>query len=707
MATCRISRCLLFVAVSAAAYGTQPPTAPVARQAPTTVRIHQSTLVDPYAWLDSETDHEAIAYLEAENRYAAAVMKGTESLQRKLFREMVSRIDETAPQPPQLTGKDVYLLRYAPGKQYLLLCRRRGGPKAPEEVLFDLNAMAGEGKKPNLGVWRLSPDCRYLAYSVDWEGNESFTIFVQPLDDRRKPVERIAGAGRWLEWAADSRTLFYLTPVFGEPPHQLLRRRMGQPDAVPEVVVSETSRRHRLALLKTKTGDYLVLLTYGPEWEVRFLPADNPSGEFRLIEPRRAGSRYQVAQQGDWFYLLVSDSGPNPRVVRAAAHAPGKSAWEEILPAQPGRDIADLDVVAGKLIVSEREDGLGKIRIHDLTTHAETVVPFPEPLAQVRLASALEREFQIRRTPQARSAHLFYESFVRPRTLFEYDLERGSLHTVWRSSVPNFRPEKYESRRVFASGRDGTRIPISLVYRKPLTQDGRRPLLLYAYGAMGYSAEPWFEAERLSLLDRGIVFGVAHVRGGGELGEAWHRAAMGTNKLVTFTDFIACAEHLIEARFTSSGKLAITGASLGGMLMTGVANMRPDLFQAVVAKVPAVEVFYRRAGSPKLSVLPEFGDPEREVEFNAMLAYAPYYNVKAQAYPHMLVTASRNDPRVSFSEPAKFTAKLRSSNTGDRTVLLRVDMQGGGHMGSAGRLDHLRETAFEYAFLLRALNIDK
>jgi oligopeptidase B len=299
-----------------------------------------------------------------------------------------------------------------------------------------------------------------------------------------------------------------------------------------------------------------------------------------------------------------------------------------------------------------------------------------------------------------------FESFTRPRTVFEYDARTRELREAWRAPVRHYKLGDYESRRIFATSADGTRVPISLVYKTPLVLNGRRPLLLYGFGFVGYSTEPSFDAGRLSLLDRGVIYAVAHVRGGGEFGIAWHQAATGVNKVRTFTDFIACAEHLIREEFTSARRLAITGTSAGGMLVTAAANMRPDLFQAVVAKVPAVGPLQRQPGSQALRHVGDSGDPNTRADFDAMLAYMPYYNVKAQAYPHMLITSSLRDPRVNFSSPVKFTARLRAAKTGDRMLLLRVDMAGGGHVGSAGREDHQRDTAFEYAFLLRALNVE-
>lgn len=683
----------------------QPLSPPIARQAPASMQAHGKTLIDPYPWLDKERNPEAAAYLEAENRYTSAVMANTQRTQDELFREMRSRMDATGPQPPVRIGSDWYYLRSAPDSQFLLLCRRRGSLKSPEEVLVDLNRMADGQKKPNFGVWRLSPNRRYLAYSVDIDGSEDFTIHFRGLDGETTPAETISGTGRWFEWAADSETLFYTTPGYGKrPPRYVMRHRAGRPVARDEIVHSESSSR--LALTRTKSGEFLLLLVYGSEWEMRFLAASQPSGSFQIVGPRRKGVQYQVEQQGNFFYILVNEPGENARVVRAPVSGPVPSAWEEVVPARPDRNIDSFAVVGGELILAVRQDGRNRITTCNLRTRIETDVHFSDPLGSYGLPGNLDRLFPVWPNPGANAVQLLSESFINPRSVFEYDLNRKDLKLLWQSHVQGYQPQRYGSRRVFATAPDGTRIPVSLVFKKPLVQDGQRPILLYAYGSMGASMDPSFDAERVSLLDRGVVFAVAHVRGGGELGRPWHQAAMGKTKLLSFTDFIASAEYLIAERYTARGKLAITGASAGGLLVTGAATMRPDLFQAVIAKSPMIQLFFPATGRLG-SMGADFGDPKEKAVFDAMYAYSPYDNVRAQAYPHMLFTASQADPRTGSSPAAKLVARLRAAQTGKHMLLLKVEMESGGHMGAAGRLDHLRQTAFEYAFLFKALEITR
>ena len=631
-------------------------------------------------------------------------MENTEALQRRLVEEMASRTGEADPQPPRFVGKDAYYVRSAAGSQYEVLCRRLGGPSGREEVLFDLNAIASEGKKPSFGVWRISPDSTLLAVSVDFDGSESFTIFIRSLEGRREDVEHVTGAGRWLEWAADSRTLFYTSP-YGRAPNRLIRRRIGLPGSPAQDVYLEPSYGAGLGLMKTATGQHIVLITYGSDWEIRVLPAHDASGTFRILAPRRKGVRYWLVEEGGAFYLMENEAGQASRIVRTPTATVQDPGWEEVLSSGRGWLVSDFDVAGGRLLAAVREDGSSRVRVLDLATGAESLVRFPASLGSVRLVSAFERDQQPERSAPSVPTNFYFESFVHPRTLFEYDPRTRRLRETWRARVRGYRSGDYESKRVMARSPDGTQIPVTLVYRKPIALDGRRPLLLHGFGFVGAATDPSFEAERLSLLDRGFIFGIAHVRGGGEFGPAWHDAAIGVNKMRTFTDFIACAEHLIRSGYTSADRLAITGTSAGGMLVTGVANMRPDVLRAVVAKVPATTLIRRQAGSRELEDKGDLGNPNREADFNAMLAYVPYYNVRAQAYPHMLVTASRSDPRVTFSDPAKLTARLRSVWTGDRMLLLRTDMSGGGHTGPAGREDRLRERAFEYAFLLRALGV--
>ncbi len=701
----RLARVLWPIVVPAISFG-QAPVPPIARQAPTSIRVHGKTLVDPYSWLERAQDPEAIAYLEAENRYASAVIGNTQGLQEELYREMRSRVDEADPQPPLRIGNDWYYLRSAPDSQFLLLCRRRGGLKASEEVLVDLNQMAGGRKKPNLGVWRLSPNRRYLAYSVDTDGSEAFTIYVRALQGNGIQEERISGAGRWFEWAADSQTLFYTTPAYGNPPLKLKRHRVGAPEVADDVLHSDSAR---LGLTRTASGEFLLLFIYGNAGisEVRFLPANRPLGSFQIIEPRRPDVQYQVAQQGRFFYILVNETAGS-HILRAPIGTQDRSAWEEVVPAQPGRDVWAFDVVGDEIILAIRLDGLARMKAYHVRARTERDIPFPEPLGSPGVVSNLEREFPTWRNPGANAVRLVFESFVSPRSLSEYDWKRRALRLLWQAHVPGYQPELYESRRVFATASDGTRIPISLVYKKPLVQDGQRPLLLYVYGSGGFSVTPSFEAERVSLLDRGIVYAVAHVRGGGELGKAWHEAAMGRNKVITLSDFIASAEYLLAERYTSHGRLAITGHSAGGIPVTAAANMRPELFQAVIAKAPVTELFYPSGTPGRLRGGPgELGDSNEKADFDAMYAYSPYDNIRAQAYPHMLITASRTDPRTGYAPAAKFVAKLRAANTGSHMLLLKTDFEGGGHMGAAGRLDHWRETAFEYAFIIEALKITR
>ena len=698
-----LSLLVILTFILRAAWAGQLPAAPTASQAPASMQAHGQTLVDPYPWMDNAHDPEMIAYLEAENRYTAAVMANTQELQEQLFREMRSRTDETDTQPPLRIGTDWYYLRTAPGAQFLVLCRRRGSLNGPEEVLLDLNRRADGRKKPDLGLWRISPNLKYLAYSVDDDGSENFSIHTQRIGCETPSQETISRAGRWIEWAADSQTLFYTAPAYGDPPpRRVMRHRVGSPPSQDAIVHSEPSGA-RLGLSRTRSGEFLVLFTYsyGGDIEFRVLAANEPLGSFRPVGPGGKVSRTWLEQGGRFFYMLV-DGNENSRIIRRPVSTAAAANWVEVVPEVKDRDIESFDVAGDELILVVHHQLERRIVRWNLRTQAETDLKFSDLSASVTIPANLDRLFPAWPNNPVR---LLSESFVNPGSVLEYDSKHKALKLVWQSHVPNYEPRDYEVRRVFAVASDGVQIPISLVFKKPLVRDGNRPLLIHVYGSMGFSVEPSFDAQRVSLLDRGVVFAVAHVRGGGELGRRWHEAAIGPTKLRSFTDLIAASEFLIAERYTSRAKLAITGHSAGGLLVTGAAAMRPDLFQAVIGKAPWVQLFFPATG--RLVGMVDVGDPTDKAVFEAMRTYSPYDNVRAQDYPHLLITASQADARGGPSEAAKLVARLRAAHSGTNMLLLKVEMETGGHMGAAGRLDSMREAAFEYALLLEALRIPR
>src|SRR2546422_877360 len=596
------------------------PTPPIAKTIPKVDTTLGDIRVDNYFWLrdDSRKSPDVIAYLEAENRYVAARLKHTDALQTQLFNEMKARIKETDLSVPQREGHYYYYSRTVAGQQYPILCRKRGSLTAPEEVMLDENAPgAGAGRAYfRVGVSRVSPDERMLAFTVDTTGAERYLLVVKDLASGAVLSDSIAQVNYSLEWASDNRTLFYGRGDAANRPYEVVRHTLGSASGTDSVVFHEADVLYNVDLGRTKDHRFLLISDQSfDQSDIRYLPADRPTEAWRPLVPRTPGVPYAI--------------------------------------------------------------------------------DFPEKLYSYRTAENPEFDSdQLRFT---------YASFVTPPSVYDYDLRRHTRQLRKRTEVlGGYDPSHYGMARAWAPAKDGARIPISLVYRNPLVKDGARPLLLYAYGSYGISTDPTFSSNLVSLLDRGVVYAVAHIRGGQEMGRQWYEQGRLLNKKNTFTDFIAAAEHLVAERYTSTDRLAIRGGSAGGLLMGAVLNMRPDLFKAAGADVPFVDVINPSPGST-IPVTPEewlqWGDPRKAPWYRYMKSYSPYDNVARQAYPAMLVTAGLNDPRVGYWEPAKWVAKLRATKTDDHVLLLRTNM-GAGHGGASGRYDALHEWAIRYAFIL-------
>ena len=674
------------------------PVPPRARSVPTTYTIHGETRIDEYHWLRYRDDPEVIAYLEAENRYTHDVLRHTEGLQELLYQEMRGRIKETDLSVPEPLDGWLYYSRTEAGGQYPIFCRRLDREGAEEEVLLDQNLLAAGHEYFRMGGFEVSPDHRLLAYAVDTCGAEQFRVMVKDLATGILLDQPIANCSPALAWANDSRTLFYIQLDEARRPCRLRRHLVGSALDRDVEVHFEQDEAYFLDVGRTRSRRWLVLdISSHSTSEVRVLEADRPDGEFRTVEPRRHGIEYSLTHHGDRFYLVTNDEAPNFRLVSAPESSPGRASWTPVLPYDPAVKLDAADAFREHLVLWERAEGLRRIRVLELATGEAHLVRFPEPVYTVWPHENPEFDTAVLR--------FGYTSMVTPASVIEYDLGARTWTVRKETPVLGYDRSCYRSERIFATAPDGARVPVSLAYRLPFAPDGTRPLLLNGYGAYGVSYDPGFSSNLLSLLDRGFVVAIAHIRGGEELGRAWYESGRLLHKRNSFTDFIAVAEHLVREGYAAPDRLAIGGGSAGGLLMGAVTNLRPDLFRAVLAEVPFVDVVNTMLdASLPLTVIEydEWGNPNDPEYYEYIRSYSPYDNVQSRDYPHILVTAGLNDPRVAYWEPAKWTARLRARKTDGNLLVLKTNM-GAGHGGASGRYDFLREVAFKYAFLMEAL----
>lgn len=674
---------------------------PVAKKVPQATHIHGDTLVDDYYWMREKNNPEVIAHLEAENAYTDAVMKPTEPLQEALYKEIIGRIKETDVNVPYKNGDYFYYSRTEAGKQYPILCRKRGSLEAREEVYLDLNELAKGLKFLGLGPAAVSDDGNLFAYSIDTTGFRQFTLHVKDLRTGQlltDTAERLTS----LNWARDNRALFYtVEDATTKRSFQLYRHHLG---GKPEMIYEEKDELFDLDSSRSRSKAF-IFVTSGSykSTEVRAIAADRPDDAPRLLLPREPEHRYYADHHGDAFYIRTNDGAKNFRLVAAPVNDPQKKNWREVVPHRPDVMLAGVDFFQDYYVLYERQEGLPRFRVTEFKTDESHVIDMPEAVYAVFPAAGPEYD-----------THTFrfnYTSFTTPPSVYDYDMKTRKRVLLKRTEVlGGFDPQQYQAERVYAKAADGTRIPVSLVYKKELQRDGQRPLLLQGYGAYGISSEINFSIPRLSLLDRGVIYAIAHIRGGGELGEPWHDQGKMMMKRNTFTDFIAAAEHLVAEKYTSSDRLLITGGSAGGLLMGAVLNMRPELFKAAVVYVPFVDVMNTMLDeSLPLTVgeFEEWGNPKVKADYDYMRSYSPYDNIAAKGYPAILVRTSLNDSQVMYWEPAKYVARLRATKTDPNPLLFRIKLGGGGHGGASGRYDAIKDTAFDYAYILTQVGITK
>jgi len=666
----------------------------VAPRKPHQTTVHGRTLSDDYFWLREREHPDVMAYLKAEDAYAEAVMKPYGRLQESLYQEILSHIKQTDETVPYREHDHFYYSRTQEGLQYPIYARKRGTLTAAEEVILDQNELAKGHAFLSIGVRAVSDDGHLLAFSTDTTGYRQYTLQVKDLRTGQVLSERIERVDD-VVWAADNRTFFYVTEDAVTKRHDKFWRHVVG-SAASELIYEEKDELFDLSCWRTRDGALVVLQAAAKtSSEARFLHADRPLDPLRLVARREPMHEYDLDHRGDLFYIRTNKGAKNFRVVTAPVVDPSEPHWKEVVAHRPAVKIESVDLFMGHAVLSEWENGLQQIEILDLASGERRRIEYPEPVYTASLGP--NREFK---TGVLRYE---YQSLVTPPSVFDYDMKTGQSTRLKETEVPGgFDRGHYASERVFAMATDGTRIPVSIVYRRGTRKDGSAPLLLYAYGSYGISVSPAFSASRLPLLDRGIVYAIAHVRGGGELGEPWRDAGRMMNKITTFTDFIASADHLIREKVTAADRLLIQGGSAGGLLVGAVANMRPDLFKGAIAQVPFVDVVNDMldASLPlTTSEYIEWGNPNERAAFEYMMQYSPYDNVKAQAYPAMLVKTSLNDSQVMYWEGAKFAARLRALKTDHNPLLLKVNF-GAGHGGASGRYDALRETAFNWAFVL-------
>ena len=676
---------------------------PSAPKRPKEITTHGDTRIDPWFWLRDVEDPATLEYLRAENAHTEAVMAPEEELQERLFLEMRARIKEDDSTVPEKEGKYYYYTRFEEGKQYPIHCRKRGSLDGPEEILINVNELA-EGKDyTRVGSWENSPDHKWLAYSVDSDGSEQYTIVIKNLETGELLDEAIPNSYYSLEWANDNRTIFYDVLDENHRPVKIFRHHLGEDPSKDELVYEEKDERFFVGVAKSSSQRFIFVASSGnnmSEWY--FMDGKDPSSELTLVEPRRPDFEYDIDHHGERFLIRNNGDGARDfKVSETPVSAPGFANWRDFVPHILGRPIGGFGLSQDYFVLYYRTNGLPQVQMRNLASGETHELTLDEEDYAVRLQGNREWE--------SSNLRFSYASLTTPATVYDYDMDTREREFRKQTEVlGDFSSDKYQSRRVFATAEDGTQIPISLLYAKDTPLDGSAPLYLYGYGSYGIIIDSDFSSVRLSLVDRGYIFAITHVRGGMDLGWDWYEGGKLLNKKNTFTDFIACAEHLIQEGYTTKGNIVSSGGSAGGMLMGAIVNLRPDLFKAVIADVPFVDVLNTMLDDTlPLTTMEynEWGNPNDPQYYNYIKSYSPYDNVKSQDYPHLLITGGLSDPRVTYWEPTKWAAQLRELKTNDNLLLLKIHMDSG-HAGASGRFDRLREVALEYAFILKVFALE-
>jgi oligopeptidase B len=663
---------------------------------------HGATVLDQYYWLREKNNPKVVQYLESENSYTEAMTKGLQPFQDALYKEMLGRIKQTDLSVPTPRRGYLYYSRTEEGKQYPIRCRRKGNMQAPEEVLLDPNELAKEHKFVGVGGLTISDDQNLLAYTVDFTGFRQYSLRVKDLRTGLTlpdTTERVTS----LEWAADNKTMFLVTEnEVTKRSDKFWRHVLGSPKF--EEIYAEKDELYDISAGKTRDLKYIVLQIEAKDTtEVRYLRADRPNDPFTVLLPREKGHRYYLDHRENLFYIRTNKPGHNFAVMTAPVDDPSPKNWKTFVAHRENVRIQDIDVFKDFAVAVEKSEALNQLRVHDFKSGAWKSIEFPESVYSVFPGDTPEFESSTYRYN--------YQSLITPSSVFDYDARKGKSALLKQQEVlGGYDPTQYATERLWATARDGVKVPISIVYKKGYAREGLGALFLYGYGSYGFGTPPTFSSNRVSLLDRGMTYAIAHIRGGDEMGEKWREDGMLMKKKNTFNDFIDCAEFLIQQKWTSKDRLVIEGGSAGGLLMGAVVNMRPDLFKAVHAAVPFVDVMNTMMdASLPLTVgeYLEWGNPNEKAAYDYMKTYSPYDNLEKRTYPAMLVTTSFNDSQVMYWEPAKYVARLRTLKTDSNQLLLKIKMDPAGHGGASGRYDRLHDTAFEYAWLMSQVGITK
>ena len=684
------------------AWSQELPQPPLAEKINKELTIHGHTRIDPYYWLNERANPKVIAYLQAENAYTDALMKPTIGLQEKLYQELVGRKKQNDMSVPYSDNGYWYYTRFVAGKNYPVYCRKKATLQGHEEIMLDGNRMA-EGKAYfAIGDVEVSPDNSILAYSVDNVSRRQYRIHFKSLKSGRVYAENIPMTAGQIVWANDSRTVFY--PVIDPETLRSCRIRrhsLGTAAGKDVEVHNETDETFSAYLAKSRSRQYIFITSFSTlTSEYRYLDAAQPRGAFKIFQPRQRGLLYEVDHLAGHFYIRTNDGARNFKLMEATAEQTSREGWHELIPHRDDVLLEDVALFNDYLVLGERRAGLPQIRVIPWGQPEGYYLEFPEQtyMAAIRPVPG----------PATDLLRFSYQSPVTPESTYDFNMKTKERKLLKQSEVlGGFKAENYRTERLLAPGFDGALVPISLVYRLGTERKGNNPLLLEGYGSYGYSSDPYFNSNILSLLDRGFIYGIAHIRGGQEMGRSWYEDGKLFKKINTFTDFISCAGYLVRHGYTSPARLCAMGGSAGGLLMGAVVNLRPDLFRAVIAAVPFVDVITTMLDSSiplTTSEYDEWGDPNRPECYEYMLSYSPYDNVRAKAYPALLVTTGLHDSQVQYFEPAKWVAKLRATKTDRNPLILKTNMEAG-HGGASGRFRRLREVAFQYAFLLQQLGI--